>query len=268
MDSVEPIFNPDRVAKTSEFTAMTWWIQTLMGFLHVFLIVRPYQPATWLFVKHGKKHHSVEAYLKSSTLEWPACGGTTKEFLSGHLRSYVWTPTPNHLTLIGLVSNKTTIDDQGYYKNSIDLGYGRVGQSQETISGEGGNRDCHRASSSLLNISADEAFTISSGSLFQYGTTRTLSVCWRRRVLYHCCWILKTWPRSPMRVGSAKTASHGKSKRPCHHGFFYRLGWALKQVAERLAAQVLWPSATCWYGHVMFTFTNLVVLIPRAMVGV
>ncbi len=39
MDSVEPIFNPDRVAKTSEFTAMTWWIQTLMGFLHVFLIV-------------------------------------------------------------------------------------------------------------------------------------------------------------------------------------------------------------------------------------
>ncbi len=61
----------------------------------------------------------------------------------------------------------------------------------------------------------DEVFTISSGSLFQYGTTRTLNVCWRRRVIHRCWWILKVWPRSPMRVGAAKTVSHWKSRRPC-----------------------------------------------------
>ncbi len=61
----------------------------------------------------------------------------------------------------------------------------------------------------------DVAVTISSGSLYQYGTTRTLNAWWRQRVLHHCWWIFKISPRSPMRVGAAKTASHGKSRRPC-----------------------------------------------------
>ncbi len=43
--------------------------------------------------------------------------------------------------------------------------------------GTSGKRDSHRASSRNLNVSTDGAFKISSGSLFQYGTTRTLNAC-------------------------------------------------------------------------------------------
>ncbi len=81
--------------------------------------------------------------------------------------------------------------------------------------GTSGKMGCHRASSRNLNASTDVTVTISSGSLLQCGTTRTLNARWRRRVLRRCRWILKVWPRSPMRVGAAKTASHGKSSRPC-----------------------------------------------------
>ncbi len=42
-------------------------------------------------------------------------------------------------------------------------------------SGTSGKRDCHRATNCVLLISTDEAFTISSGNLFQYRTTRTLA---------------------------------------------------------------------------------------------
>ncbi len=84
-----------------------------------------------------------------------------------------------------------------------------------SIGGTSGKRDCHCASSRNFNASTDVAVTISSGSLFQYGTTRTLNACWRRRVLHRSWWIFKVWPRSPMRVGAAKTASKGKARRPC-----------------------------------------------------
>ncbi len=73
--------------------------------------------------------------------------------------------------------------------------------------------DCHRVSSGNLNAPTDVGATISPGSLFQYGTTQTLNACCRRRALHRCWWILKVWPRSPIRVGAAKTASHGKSGR-------------------------------------------------------
>ncbi len=70
-----------------------------------------------------------------------------------------------------------------------------------------------RASSRNLNVSTDEAFIISSGNLFQYGTTPTLNACWRRRVLHRCWWISKVWPPSPMPVGAVKTVSHGLATR-------------------------------------------------------
>ncbi len=43
--------------------------------------------------------------------------------------------------------------------------------------GTSGKGDCHRASSRNLNASMDGVFKISSGSLFQYGTIRTLNAC-------------------------------------------------------------------------------------------
>ncbi len=46
--------------------------------------------------------------------------------------------------------------------------------------------------------------------LFQYGIAWTLNACWRWRVLHRWWWILKVWPRSPVRMGAAKTVSHGK----------------------------------------------------------
>ncbi len=46
------------------------------------------------------------------------------------------------------------------------------------------NRDYHRVSSLVLKISVDEAFTISAGNLFQYGTARKLKARWRRWVLH------------------------------------------------------------------------------------
>ncbi len=43
--------------------------------------------------------------------------------------------------------------------------------------GTSSKMDCHSASSRNLSVFTDGTFTISSGSLFQYGTTRTLNTC-------------------------------------------------------------------------------------------
>ncbi len=51
--------------------------------------------------------------------------------------------------------------------------------------------------------------------LWQLFPERDYSDAKRMLVLHHSWWTLKVWPRSPMRVGAAKTASHGKSRRPC-----------------------------------------------------
>ncbi len=96
------------------------------------------------------------------------------------------------------------------YTNGIRVGYDRVEQIREGVLGDGleGNfweEDCQRVSSRNVNVSTDVAVTISSGSLFQYGTTRTLNACWQQRVLH----------RSPMRVEASKTALDGKLRRPC-----------------------------------------------------
>ncbi len=92
-------------------------------------------------------------------------------------------------------------------------GWNKFGR--EFFFGTSRKRDYHSASSRNLSVFTDGTFTISSGSLFQYGTTRTLSTCCRRRVFHRCWWILKVWPQSPMRVGAAKPVTHGKSSRPC-----------------------------------------------------
>ncbi len=57
------------------------------------------------------------------------------------------------------------------YSNSIRVGYDRIEQIREGVSGDrlggtSGKRDCHRASSHNLNVSTDEAFTTSSAILF------------------------------------------------------------------------------------------------------
>ncbi len=124
----------------------------------------------------------------------------------------------------------------------IGVWYGRVEQVREGISRDGleGNfmeQGLNRASRRDLNISTDEAFKISSGNLFQYGTTQPLNAWWRWRVLHHCWWtlevwplnfvkfselgdyyydwILEVWPRAPSGLGQRKTASYRKSRRTC-----------------------------------------------------
>ncbi len=57
------------------------------------------------------------------------------------------------------------------YSNCIRVGYDKVEQIREGVSGDGlggtsRKRDCHCASSRNLNVSTYEAFTISPGSLF------------------------------------------------------------------------------------------------------
>ncbi len=62
------------------------------------------------------------------------------------------------------------------------------------------NRDFDRTNICGLKISADEAFTISSGNLFQYGTTRKLKICWQRWVLHRCWCITKArWGQQGLR---------------------------------------------------------------------
>ncbi len=102
-----------------------------------------------------------------------------------HLRS-------NQITFIGLVNGKH------YYRQPriitvITKGWDTTGWNKfgREYWGTYGRKDCHRASIRILNVSTDEAFTITSGSLFQYGTnTQTLNACWWRRVLHRCWWIL------------------------------------------------------------------------------
>ncbi len=59
------------------------------------------------------------------------------------------------------------------YSYSIRVGYDRVEQIREGVSGGGlegasGKRDCHCAPSRNLNVSMDEAVTISSCNLFEH----------------------------------------------------------------------------------------------------
>ncbi len=117
----------------------------------------------------------------------------------------LWTTKNNYTTSIGCTHRWDTSRWNKYGREY--WGTGKRGTSEK--------RDCHCASSRNLNDSTDVAVTMSSGSLIQYGTTRTMNACWRLRVLHRCWWIFKVWPRSPMRVEAAKTASHGKSRRPC-----------------------------------------------------
>ncbi len=49
--------------------------------------------------------------------------------------------------------------------------------------GASGNRDCQWSSRSALKDFAENALTISAGSLFQNGTARSLKAYWRRRVI-------------------------------------------------------------------------------------
>ncbi len=65
------------------------------------------------------------------------------------------------------------------------------------------------------NVDHAIAFTICSGKLFQYGSTRTLKACWRRLVLNCCCLTLKAQLRRPERVGPTITVSHGTSRWSC-----------------------------------------------------
>ncbi len=48
--------------------------------------------------------------------------------------------------------------------------------------GTSGNRDCQRASRSILKDFTEDALAISAGSLFQNGTARIVEASWRRRV--------------------------------------------------------------------------------------
>ncbi len=62
------------------------------------------------------------------------------------------------------------------------------------------NRDCHRTNTRALKVSTDEAFTISSGNLFQNGTTRKLKICWQRWMLHRCRCIMKArWGQQRLR---------------------------------------------------------------------
>ncbi len=81
------------------------------------------------------------------------------------------------ITFICLRSSKN------YYRRPIllqKLHKSGIRQMGTNVGGDIGGRVIGR----LLIISTNEAFTISSGNLFQHGTTRTLKACWRRWVLH------------------------------------------------------------------------------------
>ncbi len=90
--------------------------------------------------------------------------------------------TSKQITLCTLISSKTTISNEGYDINNklvrqcmaCDV-LGRI--RREGLAGTSGNRGYHHVPSRALNISIYEEVTISSGNLFQYGTTRTLKAC-------------------------------------------------------------------------------------------
>ncbi len=80
--------------------------------------------------------------------------------------------------------------------------------------GTSGNRNCHRASRSVLKDFTEDALTISTGNLFQNGTAWMVEANWRRRVQHRCCWNLNAWPRGPWRVGKTKVDAMENSRRP------------------------------------------------------